>query len=59
MIQITTWMEPSEKVWHKGNPVSAFLWLEKLKNKLEKLTHKKCEIRTDKGKVALFRERLR
>tara|TARA_R100001510_G_C7569294_1_gene146323 strand:+ start:384 stop:563 length:180 start_codon:yes stop_codon:yes gene_type:complete len=59
MIQITSWIELNEKVWHKGKPVPAFVWLEKLKVKLEKLTHKKCEIRTDKGKVALFRERLR
>ena len=59
MIQITSWIELNEKVWHKGKPVSAFVWLEILKNKLEKLTQKRCEIRTDKGKIALFRERLK
>ena len=59
MIQITTWIEPNERVWHKNKLVPAFVWLEQLKVKLEKLTHKKCEIRTDKGKLALFRERLK
>ena len=59
MIQITKWIRPDDKVWHKGKLVPAFDWLTKEKVRLEKLTQKKCEIRTDKGHIALFRERLK
>ena len=59
MIQITKWINLHDKVWHKGKLVPAFDWLTDLQVRLEKLTHKRVTIRTDKGKVALFRERLK
>ena len=59
MIQITKWIKANDMVWYKRKLISAIDWLSKEKNRLEKITHKKCEIRTDKGNVALFRERLK
>ena len=59
MIQITKWIRPNDKVWCKDKLVPAFDWLTDLQVRLEKLTHKKCEIRTDNGLIALFRERLK
>ena len=59
MIQITKWIDPDDKVWHKNKLVPAFDWLTNLQVRLEKLTQKRVTIRTDKGKVALFRERLK
>lgn len=59
MIQITKWINVNERIWYRGNLIPAFDWLTKEKVRLEKLTQKKCEIRTDKGQIALFRERLK
>jgi hypothetical protein len=59
MIQITKWINVNEGIWYRGNLIPAFDWLTKEKVRLEKLTQKKCEIRTDKGHIALFRERLK
>lgn len=51
MIQITKWINANEGIWYRGNLIPAFDWLTKEKVRLEKLTQKKCEIRTDKGQV--------
>ena len=59
MIQITKWINVNEMIWYKNKLIPAFDWLTKEKVRLEKITHKKCEIRTDKGHIALFRERLK
>ena len=59
MIQITKWINVDERIWYKGSLIPAFDWLTKEQVRLEKLTHKKCEIRTDNGLIALFRERLK
>ena len=59
MIQITKWIDIKERVWCKKGLIPIFEWLSNEKDNLELLTHKKCEIRTDKGHISLFRERLK
>ena len=59
MIRITKWLRLDEEVWHRNKSMSAFEWLQLEKDRLSKLTQKKCVIKTDKGKLALFRERIK
>ena len=59
MIQITKWLNIDEEVWHANKCMSIMEWLELEKKRLSTITQKKCVIKTDKGKLALFRERIK
>ena len=59
MIQITKWLNIDEEVWHADKCMPTLDWLKLEKKRISTTTQKKCVIKTDKGKVALFRERIK
>ena len=59
MIQITKWLDIDDEVWQDDKCMPALDWLKLEKKRLSMTTRKKCVIKTDKGKIALFRERIK
>ena len=59
MIQITKYMDPDETVWHEGRPMSVLEWIEIERTRITEKSGKETLVKTKRGKMAIFRERMR
>ena len=57
MIQITKWLNPKDRTWHKGTYITILEWLIIQKEHIANLTGKITTIRTNpEGAKAIFRK---
>tara|TARA_R100001594_G_C3959610_1_gene245019 strand:+ start:376 stop:537 length:162 start_codon:yes stop_codon:yes gene_type:complete len=52
-------MDPDETVWHEGRPMSVLEWIEIERTRITEKSGKETLVKTKRGKMAIFRERMR
>ena len=59
MIQITKFIEPDDIMWHNGEEITGLQWIEIEMLRIERKTGKKTHKKEKRGKIAIFRERIK